>query len=151
MEGATPRGAVTETTTFRLGTLGVLVTARFAEKIGGRGVRPKHVGLLAAIEAGVAGSQLELARALGVAPSVVVAHVDDLEGLGALRRVRDQDDRRRQNLVLTPDGRALLEGCAAAAREVDAEVTAELDEAQRVSLRELLGVMADTEGFTYKR
>ncbi len=148
MESATPQGAITETIAFRLVKLGALASARFAEKIEGYGVRPKHVGLLAAIEAGVAGSQLELARALGVAPSVVVTNVDDMERLGALRRVRDQDDRRRQNLVLTPRGRALLEGCAAAAREVDAEVTAELDETQRIFLRELLGVLADTKGVT---
>lgn len=103
------------------------------------------MGLLTPIDAGVAGSQLELARVLGVLPSVVVAHVDDLERLGTLRWVRDRSDRRRQNLVLTPRGRTLLEDCAAAAREVDAEITADLDETQRVALRKLLGVVEATE------
>jgi hypothetical protein len=38
-----------------------------------------------------------------------------------------------------------LEDCAAAAREVDAEITADLDETQWVALRKLLGVVAATE------
>ena len=150
MEDATQR-AVAETVSFRLGTLGALVSARFAGKIEGYGVKPKHVGLLAAIDAGVAGSQLELARTLRVVPSVVVAHVDHLEQLGALRRVRDRSDRRRQNLILTPRGRNLLGDCTAVAREIDAEITANLDETQQVTFQELLGILARTEGFTYKR
>ena len=140
---------VADTVSFRLGTLGARVSARFAEKIDRYGVKPKHVGLLTAIDAGIGGSQLELARALRVAPSVVVANVDELELLGALRRVRDRNDRRRWNLFLTPRGRALLEDCAAASRELDAEITADLDESQRVALGKLLGVVSTTEALPW--
>jgi hypothetical protein len=45
---------------------------------------------------------------------------------------------------------ALLEDCTAP-RKVDAEIPADLDEAQRVALRELPGVLAEAKGFTYKR
>lgn len=138
--------ALTGTIAFRLGVLGALAEARFAGRIERHGLRPKHVGLLTAIGAGAAASQQELAGAMRVVPSVVVANADELERLGAVRRVRDRGDRRRQNLVLTPRGRELLAECSAAARAVDDEIAADLDEGQRDVLRRLLGVVAATEG-----
>lgn len=136
---------MTETVTFSLGVLGARLTTRFAEKISRYGLKPKHVGVLVAVEAGAGNSQLELARAMRVVPSVVVTNVDELEQLGALKRVRDRSDRRRQNIVLTPLGRTLLEDCTAVAQTVDAELTAGLSEAQELRLRELLDVMTTAE------
>ena len=144
MNDATPQ-TITETMTFRLGTLGARLSTRFSEKISKYGLKPKHVGVLTAIRAGAGGSQLELARVMRVVPSVVVANIDELEKLGALARVRDRNDRRRQTITLTPYGYALLKDCTAAAREVDAEITAGLDEAQKRALQEVLGVISVNE------
>jgi DNA-binding MarR family transcriptional regulator len=50
----------------------------------------------------------ELANAEGISAPSLSAHVDRLESLGLLRRVRSSDDRRRVGLELTPEGRATV-------------------------------------------
>jgi DNA-binding MarR family transcriptional regulator len=50
----------------------------------------------------------ELARAEGISAPSLSAHVDRLEALGLLHRVRSSDDRRRVGLELTPEGRTAL-------------------------------------------
>ena len=50
----------------------------------------------------------ELARAEGISAPSLSAHVDRLEALGLIRRVRSSDDRRRVGLELTPEGRSTV-------------------------------------------
>jgi DNA-binding MarR family transcriptional regulator len=50
----------------------------------------------------------ELAQEEGISAPSLSAHVDRLETLGLIRRVRSTDDRRRVGLELTPEGRATL-------------------------------------------
>lgn len=50
----------------------------------------------------------ELASAEGISAPSLSAHVDRLESLGLIRRVRSSDDRRRVGLELTPEGRATV-------------------------------------------
>jgi DNA-binding MarR family transcriptional regulator len=140
-------GALTDTVTFHLGTLGTIITDRFAERIGEFGLKPKHVGLLVTLDAGGPASQQHLARALRVVPSLVVALADHLEELGAVRRQRDPEDRRRQNLVLTAKGRTLLRRCTAIAAAMDAELTADLDPPAREALRRALMAVSAGHGF----
>jgi DNA-binding MarR family transcriptional regulator len=135
---------VTDTLAFRLGTLGGRVADRLADAVSGYGVKPRHVALLVVIDASEPASQLELARLLRIAPSLVVQLADHLVALGAIERRRDARDRRRQYLVLTDAGRRLLAGCAEAARRVDEEVAAGLDAGQRDDLRLLLAKVSDT-------
>jgi Transcriptional regulators len=134
------------TVVFRLGTLGALVSDRFAEKIEAYDLKPKHAGLMTALNLGAAASQQDLAAKLGVAPSLVVSLADQLEALGAVQRVRDPQDRRRQVLTLTEHGRELLDQCEAAARALDDELTATLTADQRAALHQALGVLAAQAG-----
>ncbi|MEV8633339.1 MarR family winged helix-turn-helix transcriptional regulator [Streptosporangium sp. NPDC051023] len=141
---------VKQTIAFRLGTLGALMQDRFAARIEAYDLKPKHVGLMAALRGGAtAASQQDLAARLGVAPSLVVALADHLERLGAVERVRDPDDRRRQTLTLTERGAALLHDCAAAAAELDDEITASLPESERLALRDTLGRLAAGAGLPH--
>ena len=48
------------------------------------------------------------AHAEGISAPSLSAHVDRLETLGLIRRVRSTDDRRRVGLELTPEGRATV-------------------------------------------
>lgn len=130
------------TAAFRLGTVGAVVADRFAARIADHDVKPKHVGLLAALTAAPATSQLDLARLMGVAPSLVVRLADHLEDLGAVERVRDPGDRRRQALRLTDRGRDLLATCAEISRSLDREVLAGLSAADRAALRSALATVA---------
>jgi DNA-binding MarR family transcriptional regulator len=50
----------------------------------------------------------ELAQAEGISAPSLSAHVDRLETLGLIRRVRSSDDRRRVGLELTTEGRTTL-------------------------------------------
>ncbi|MFH8382654.1 MarR family winged helix-turn-helix transcriptional regulator [Kitasatospora sp. NPDC018058] len=129
------------TIVFNLGTLGAVAADRFAARVEALGLKPKHAGLLAALDAGPAASQQDLARRLGVAPSLVVALADQLQELGALERIRDPQDRRRQVLNLTPEGRALLSRCADAARSLDDELMADLSDTQRSALEQGLRLL----------
>ncbi|WP_457029039.1 MarR family winged helix-turn-helix transcriptional regulator [Kitasatospora sp. P5_F3] len=79
-----------------------------------------------------------LAELLGCDASNVTGLVDRLEARGLLRREPDPADRRVKTVLLTPEGEA-------AVRRIRAEITtglpglAQLDDAERRSLSELLG------------
>ncbi|MFI2478540.1 MarR family winged helix-turn-helix transcriptional regulator [Nocardia xishanensis] len=135
-----------ETLAFRLGLLGAFLTDRFSTDVSSLGLKPKHAGLLNALAANGPTSQMEMAQMLRVAPSLVVALADHLGSLGAIERLRDPEDRRRQNLNLTSHGRALLRKCLDAAQAIDAETTADLTAAERTDLHRILGTLADRLG-----
>lgn len=135
-----------ETLSFRLGLLGAFLTDRFSADVSGLELKPKHAGMLNVLAANGPTSQMEMAQLLRVAPSLVVALADHLESLGAIERLRDPKDRRRQNLNLTPHGRALLRKCLDAARAIDAETTTDLTAAERADLHRILGTIADRLG-----
>ncbi|MEG8179313.1 winged helix-turn-helix transcriptional regulator [Nocardia terpenica] len=130
------------TLTFRLGYLGTKIADRFAERIAEHDLKPKHVGLLIVLTRDEAASQQELAAQLAVAPSLVVSLADHLERLGAIGRVRDPQDRRRQMLTLTTAGRELLAACERIARALDDEIAAELGAQDRQHLHRALTAVA---------
>ncbi|NUR74424.1 MAG: MarR family transcriptional regulator [Hamadaea sp.] len=134
------------TVTFRLGTLGALVTERFTAKLADLDLKPKHVGVLTVLAGGPPTSQQELAGLMGVAPSLIVSLADHLESIGAIARTRDPGDRRRMVLTLTPPGRKLLAKCAGLARDLDAELTGSLSADQRDQLAGALGHLAAENG-----
>ncbi|MGW4242431.1 MarR family winged helix-turn-helix transcriptional regulator [Nocardia sp. NPDC004722] len=146
MNDVNGRTRIPGTVSYRLGVLGALAENRFATAIAALDLKPKHVGLLAALESAAGLSQQELATRLGVVPSLVVALADHLERLGALRRERDPSDRRRQTLVLTDDGRALLTRCEQEAAALDRTLTASLTPAQLSALNEALSLLATEAG-----
>ncbi|WP_073495067.1 MarR family winged helix-turn-helix transcriptional regulator [Actinacidiphila paucisporea] len=131
-------GKVNSSVVFRLGVLGTMAADLFAARIEPHELKPRHVGLMVLLDAGKASSQLEVAGVMGVAPSLVVALADHLEKLGAIQRVRDPDDRRRQVLTLTAHGRDVLAACGELAHTVDAEFAAGLTAAERTALAGLL-------------
>ncbi|WP_426592933.1 MarR family winged helix-turn-helix transcriptional regulator [Cellulomonas sp. McL0617] len=131
------------TTGFLLSKVGQAVTADYAERVAPLGLRPRHVGLLVAVDAAPEASQREIGETLGLVPSAIVPMVDDLERLGALHRVVDPANRRRHTLALTPEGRALLAQAVAHAAAQDDDVLAGLDAAQRQALHTALtGLLA---------
>ncbi|MET9339196.1 MarR family transcriptional regulator [Nonomuraea sp. NPDC003804] len=137
---------LTSTLAFRLGTLGAIATDRFSARLAPHDLKPKHVGLLSVLASGAAASQLDIAKLMGVAPSLVVSLADHLEAMGAVRRLRDPADRRRQTLTLTDEGSALLTECTTAACELDTELTAGLTPTQLDALHEALGHLAAEHG-----
>ncbi|MGW2403049.1 MarR family winged helix-turn-helix transcriptional regulator [Streptomyces sp. NPDC001739] len=141
-------GKVNSSVVFRLGVLGAMATDLFAARIEPHELKPKHVGLMVVLDAGTASSQLEVAGVMGVAPSLVVALADHLQKLGAIERVRDPADRRRQVLTLTEHGRELLAVCGELAQSTDAEFTAGLTASESAVLTGLLDRLAARQGLS---
>ncbi len=90
--------------------------------------------------AGVDGpiSQREVAERTGIDASDVVDLVDRLEQAGYARRRRDERDRRRYALELTPAGHEAIELFTRVAHEVDEAVLSVLEPEERDTLRSLI-------------
>ena len=75
---------------------------------GQMGVTSRQVTLLWLVRGNPGTSLRELAAAERISAPALSGHVDRLERAGLLERVRDESDRRRVGLVLTPEGERLL-------------------------------------------
>ena len=132
---------------FLLSKIGQATTERLTEKLAPLKLRPRHFGLLAMAAHGTEpASQDRLSRELGTVPSAIVSIVDDLERLGAVRRVVDPENRRRNSIELTKQGQTLLARCFELARQVDDELLGGLSATQRTTLTKLLQLVGGSLG-----
>jgi DNA-binding MarR family transcriptional regulator len=83
-------------------------------------------------------SQQALAEAVGVDPSVMVAVLNDLENDGLAERRRDPADRRRHIVEISDRGTGLVADIYRVIEGVEAELFADLDAAEVVTLKGLL-------------
>jgi DNA-binding MarR family transcriptional regulator len=111
---------------------------RFARVSGEYGLHPMHFGMLVIIDSDGPVSQTELVRRTGVDASTMVARVDALEERGLVARQRSSEDRRSNEVTLTPEGKRVLEEVRARAVEVGDEVFGALTAAERKQLHALL-------------
>ena len=125
---------------FRFRRLRELISERYRESNGDTGkLKAGDLTILALIEANPSISQTDIARIGGVDQAVLVGVLDDLEERGLALRVRDQTDRRRHKLEITPKGKRVVadlfrrafENEASARAILTAEENAALDSALR--------------------
>jgi DNA-binding MarR family transcriptional regulator len=83
-------------------------------------------------------SQQDVARRLGIDPTLVVGVVDDLEGRSLLRRDKDPNDRRRYVLTVTAKGNTLLGKARRTAERAEAAFLQPLSATQREQLHAIL-------------
>jgi DNA-binding MarR family transcriptional regulator len=145
---ASPARGLSRRVGFLLVQLGTHAHRRFAERLAGLGLHPRHFGMLSHLAAAEGQSQQALSIALGIHRSAVVALVDDLEHRGLAERRRDPVDRRAYTLYLTPSGRELLADLQVAADEEEAELLTALDASERSQLISLLRRVAESQGLT---
>jgi DNA-binding MarR family transcriptional regulator len=131
---------------FLLAQLGAHAAARYAERIAGLDLNPAQTGLLRLVAQEPGRSQQDLATLLGVVPSKIVGLVDSLESLRLVERRRSTTDRRNYALHLTDHGRATMADLRTVAMEHDRDITAALNDEERVRLVELLQRVADQQG-----
>jgi DNA-binding MarR family transcriptional regulator len=131
---------------FLLSQLGGQSSKRWSERLAGLGTEPREVMLFRFVALAEGKSQREVAQAIGLPASRIVALVDRLEARGWVERRRSADDRRSHALHVTPRGRALLQQLAALSAEHEAELAAGLDPAERTALVSLLERVAATQG-----
>ena len=130
--------AVLSSTCFQLGVAGSRITQSFSRRIERTGLTHKQVGLLAVVDAGLASSQREIAAQLGVAPSLVATLVDQLTGIGAVRRTRSRSDRRVQTIEITDKGHKLLRTATDIASRLDTDLRTPLSPDDQQTLDRLL-------------
>ncbi|MCK2240829.1 MULTISPECIES: MarR family winged helix-turn-helix transcriptional regulator [unclassified Crossiella] len=146
--GGYPQGG---SSAFLLAQLGFAAARRFAERLAPLDLEPRHVGLLRMVAGAEGQSQQAIGERMRIAPSRMVAFVDDLEHRGLVQRRRNPADRRAYALHLTDRGRELLETALAEAATHDAEVTAPLTEDERTRLHELLTKLAGAQDLEQHR
>ena len=116
------------------------------EELAREGVRRQHFTVLASLAEQGPASQAELGRRLWIDRSDLHAIVTELDRDGLVRRGRDERDRRRNVVALTPRGGRLLDRLG---RRVDAaqdELLEPLSAAERDELRRLLAKLVDAQG-----
>ena len=127
---------------FLLKRLGMKAKEESYEAYSEAGVHPYHYAILATLAEGERETQGAIADALDYDRGQLVGLLDELEEAGLVERRRDPEDRRRQVVVMTPDGKRMLAKMRALAKKLDGEFLAPLTLDQRQKLRELLLILA---------
>ena len=127
----------------RLPTWLVGQVARHANRIVGQtlgeaGMRKQHFAVLTALEEQGSASQAALGRRVWMDRSDLHAVLNDLERDGLVARVRDEGDRRRNLIALTPAGGEALKQLNARVEAAQAALLEPLSSEERSELRRLL-------------
>lgn len=122
---------------FLLSFRGELTGGRLRAAIAVSGLHPRTAMTLRQLADGAV-SQRELAAAMEIDPSQLVAVLNELESGGLCERRRDPADRRRHFVEITPAGRKALERIDEAVGAAEREIFGDLTAAERALLRGLL-------------
>ncbi|GAA3468047.1 MarR family winged helix-turn-helix transcriptional regulator [Nonomuraea roseola] len=130
----------------RLGYLLKHAYLRFAEESAAAlepyGIDGRELAVLAVLSAAYPLSQLEAAGRLGVDRTSMVAILDTLEAKGLVARRRSSEDRRKNIVELTDEGRDRLEKAERARDELERRFLAPLGEEGARSLTRALRALA---------
>jgi MarR family transcriptional regulator, lower aerobic nicotinate degradation pathway regulator len=107
------------------------------------GVRRHHFAVLAALEEGGAASQAELGRRVWMDRSDLHAVLNELEGDGLVARVRDERDRRRNLVRLSPAGAERLQELQRRTEKAQDALLEPLSPEEREELSRLLRRLVD--------
>jgi DNA-binding MarR family transcriptional regulator len=129
-----------------LAQVGAHGAKQFADRLSVLKLTPPHAGILRRLVQSPGISQRELATALGMHASRLVAVLDEMESLGLLIRQAHAEDRRTYSLQVTPKGREMMEQIAAISQQHNEALCAALNEEERALLVGLLQRIADQQG-----
>jgi MarR family transcriptional regulator for hemolysin len=111
---------------------------RAANELESIGLTPALFGLLNVIGAREGDNQQELGLAMGIDRSTMVLLIDQLERAGLAKRRPSATDRRAREVAITPKGRRLLKRARQMISQIEDEVLAGLNAAERRQLLTLL-------------
>jgi DNA-binding MarR family transcriptional regulator len=137
-EPAIEHGVLTGLVGFHLRQAQIAVFRDFAATMGALDVSPGLFAVLVLVEANPGLSQSELARAVHLDRSSVVAVVDKLERRGLVERHAVATDRRSNALRLTAGGAALLKTLKRRVASHEKRLARDLDARERATLVALL-------------
>ena len=124
--------------TFLLKRLGLAVKEQAMEGYERVGLHPYHHAVLIALSEGSHETQGAIADALGYDRGQLVGLLDELEERGLVERRRDQQDRRRHLVQITPEGKRMLRTLRTLSRQLEADFLSPLSKAERAELHALL-------------
>jgi len=110
--------------------VGQLLLQTVEQKLNSISLNSRSYFVLSGIDRQVPLSQQELSRLLGIDPTTIVTLVDELEAAGYVSRSRNPLDRRRHDLLLTPEGVAALDAAHGAMDDAEREFFGSLTDAQ---------------------
>jgi MarR family transcriptional regulator, lower aerobic nicotinate degradation pathway regulator len=128
---------------FLLKRLGMAAKERSLEAYEDVGLHPYHHAILAVLDEGLRETQGAIADALGYDKGQLVGLLDELEDAGLVERQRDQVDRRRHVVRMTPAGRKALERLRRLAAGLDQDFLAPLSAVEKKQLHGLLLRLAE--------
>ena len=129
-----------------LAQVGAHGAKQFADRLSVLKLTPPHAGILRRLVQSPGISQRELAAALGMHASRLVAVLDEMETLGLLIREANAEDRRTYSLQVTAKGKETMEQIAAISQQHNDALCAALNEEERAVLVGLLQRIADQQG-----
>jgi MarR family transcriptional regulator, lower aerobic nicotinate degradation pathway regulator len=132
-----------ESTTFLLKRLGFAAKERSLAAYEDLGLHPYHHAVLLVLDEGSRDTQGSIADALGYDRGQLVGLLDELEEQGLVERKRDPNDRRRQSVSLTTEGRKTLGRLRGIAGRIEDAFLQPLDDEERAALHALLLRLAE--------
>jgi DNA-binding MarR family transcriptional regulator len=123
---------------FLLVRVGFAVKSRAVEEFEQTGFSPYHHSVLALLDEGARDTQAAIADALQLDRGTLVGLLDSLQEHGLIERHRDQNDRRRHIVTLTPAGRSQLARFRTIISSLEREFLGPLDDKERAGLLEVL-------------
>jgi MarR family transcriptional regulator, lower aerobic nicotinate degradation pathway regulator len=139
MEKDAPMRQLTADPGFLLSRVGAAVRAGFKDVLAGWGIRPQQYQVLMVLDAAGGASQQELCTAVRVDSGNMVELLDGLEKLEYARRSRDDRDRRRYVVTITPRGQTALAELRDAVADYNDRFFDPLTEPERQRLAASLG------------
>jgi DNA-binding MarR family transcriptional regulator len=130
-------------TLFLLKRLGMRAKEQSLPAYDEAGLHPYHHAILTVLDKGSRETQGAIADALGYDKGQLVGLLDELEEGGLIVRQRDQADRRRHVVEMTPAGRKALARARRLSARLEDEFLASLDEKERAQLHALLVRLAE--------
>jgi DNA-binding MarR family transcriptional regulator len=129
-----------------LAQVGAHAAKQFAERLSPLKLTPAHAGILRRLSNAPGLSQRELAAALGMHASRLVAIVDEMELLGLVTREGNAEDRRSYSLQITPKGREMMAEISKISMQHNEAMCTALSEGEREVIAALLQRIADQQG-----
>jgi DNA-binding MarR family transcriptional regulator len=127
-----------ESSAFLLKRLGFWTKERTLPAYEATGSSPYHHAVLVALDEDSHDTQGALADALGYDRGQMVGILDELEEQALVQRRRDPQDRRRQLVSITPEGKRALAKLRTLSRKLEDELFTPLDAEERKQLHGLL-------------
>lgn len=106
-------------------------------------MRRQHFTVLTSLSEQGAASQAALGRRLWIDRSDLHAILNELEGAGLVARVRDEQDRRRNLVTLTPAGKVALRRLDKTIDAAQSVLLEPLSASERRELRRLLELLVE--------